>query len=86
MPTISRFYGIVIMMYHNERHAPHFHAKYGEYGALIAIDDGSIIAGKLPIRAYHLVLEWLALHRPELLLDWERARMQVELASIEGLS
>ena len=67
MPTISRFYGIVIMMYHNDRHAPHFHAKYGEYGALIAIDDGSIIAGKLPIRAYHLVLEWLAIHRLELL-------------------
>jgi len=86
MPTISRFYGIVILMYHNDRHVPHFHAKYGEYAALVAIEDGSIIAGKLPTRAYHLVLEWLALHRRELLLDWERARMQLELATIEGLS
>ena len=86
MPTISRFYGIFILMYYNDRHAPHFHAKYGEYAALIAIHDGSIIAGKLPVRAYHLVLEWLALHRPELMLDWERARMQLELTRIEGLS
>ena len=86
MPTVSRFYGIVILMYHNDRHAPHFHAKYGEYAALVAIEDGSIIAGKLPTRAYHLVLEWLALHRRELLLDWERARMQLDLVTIEGLS
>ena len=86
MPTISRFYGIIIMMYHNDRHAPHFHAKYGEFTALIAIEDGSIIAGRLPIRAYHLVLEWLALHRRELLANWENARKQSGLATIEGLS
>lgn len=86
MPTISRFYGIVIMMYHNDKHAPHFHAKYGEYSALIAIDDGAIIAGRLPIRAYHLVLEWLALHRRDLLINWEHARQQSELTAIEGLS
>jgi hypothetical protein len=24
------------MMYHNDRHAPHVHAKYGEFTALIA--------------------------------------------------
>jgi hypothetical protein len=74
------------MMYHNDKHAPHFHAKYGEYSALIAIDDGAIIAGRLPIRAYHLVLEWLALHRRDLLINWERARQQSELTAIEGLS
>ncbi len=85
MPTISRFYGIVIMMYYNDKHAPHFHAKYGEYAALIAIEDGALIAGKLPIRAYHLVLEWLALHRVELVSNWERARKQAELSVIEGL-
>jgi hypothetical protein len=28
MPEISRFYGIVIRMYHNDHAPPHFHAYY----------------------------------------------------------
>ena len=30
MPEISRFYGIVIRMYHNDHNPPHFHAIYGD--------------------------------------------------------
>jgi len=30
MPEISRFYGIVIMLYINEHNPPHFHVKYDE--------------------------------------------------------
>lgn len=85
MPTISRFYGILIQMFYNDRHQPHFHVAYGEYRALIGIDDGSIIAGRLPSRAYHLVLEWVAIHRRELLDNWELARLQQPLNTIEGL-
>jgi hypothetical protein len=29
MPEISRFYGIVIKMYHNDHSPPHLHAEYG---------------------------------------------------------
>ncbi len=29
MPEISRFYGIVIKMFHNDHHPPHFHAEHG---------------------------------------------------------
>ena len=28
MPVISRFYGILIVMYFNDHNPPHFHAKY----------------------------------------------------------
>jgi hypothetical protein len=28
MPTISRFYGIVIFTNYNDHHPPHFHARY----------------------------------------------------------
>jgi len=28
MPVISRFYGIVILMFFQDHHPPHFHAKY----------------------------------------------------------
>ena len=34
MPIISRFYGIVIVMYFNDHNPPHFHAKYAESEAL----------------------------------------------------
>jgi len=31
MPSISRFYGIVVSMYSSDHPPPHFHARYGEY-------------------------------------------------------
>jgi hypothetical protein len=85
MPAISKFYGLIIRMYFDDKHLPHFHAGYAEYRALIAIQDGSLIAGRLPQRAYRLALEWAALHRDELLANWERARRQETLEWIEGL-
>ena len=85
MPTISRFYGIQIRMFYDEKHGPHFHANYAEYRASISIIDGSIIAGEIPARAYHLILEWLALHRPELQANWERAQQGEVVQEIEPL-
>lgn len=85
MPTISEFYGIKIVMRYNERHGPHFHARYAEYRAQISIADGAILAGELPTRAWHLVLEWLALHRPELQENWERAQRGQTVRSIAPL-
>ena len=37
MPTISRFYGILIQMYFGDHVPPHFHALYAEFEALIDI-------------------------------------------------
>ena len=85
MPTISRFYGILIRMFYDDKHGPHFHVVYAEHTALISIDDGSILAGDLPNRAYQLVLEWLALHRAELLANWQSARNKKPLTEIAPL-
>ncbi|MFZ5524316.1 MAG: DUF4160 domain-containing protein [Pseudomonadota bacterium] len=70
MPTISQFFGIVIQMFWREHAPPHFHALYGEYEALIDIRTLDVIGGSLPRRAQALVLEWAALHRAELMEDW----------------
>ena len=35
MPTISRFYGILIKMFFDDHNPPHFHAEYGSFKALI---------------------------------------------------
>ncbi len=85
MPTVSRFYGIVIQLYFNDKHVPHFHAIYAEHRALIAIEDGRLIAGRLPVRAYRLVIEWARAHREELNENWRRARDGEPLRKIKPL-
>jgi len=85
MPEVSRFYGIVIRMYHDDHHPPHFHAIYGKYEALVAIEDAWIIGGNLPTRALNLVREWASLHRRELLDLWEKARQLRPLGKIAPL-
>jgi hypothetical protein len=86
VPRISAFYGITIWMYWNEGiHArPHFHARYAGQAASVAL-DGELLAGSLPRRALALVAEWAALHREELLANWERARREEQLEPIEPL-
>lgn len=85
MPEISRFFGIVIAMYYNEHNPPHFHARYGSAKVEIDIQTLSVLGGKLPPRALGLVMEWASCHREELMVDWERARQQLELNKIEPL-
>ncbi|MCP9451832.1 MAG: DUF4160 domain-containing protein [Nitrospira sp.] len=85
MPEICRFLGIIITMYFNEHNPPHFHPRYGNHKAEIAIETLSIIAGSLPPRVLGLVMEWAALRRRELMEDWELARRQVELKRIAPL-
>jgi hypothetical protein len=70
MPTICAFYGILIRMYWNDHAPPHFHVNYGEHEAQYRIDTLELTVGKLPRRAHALVLEWAAMHRPELMEDW----------------
>ena len=71
MPTISRFYGILIQMYFGDHVPPHFHALYAEFEALIDIQTLEVIRGSLPNRAMALVLEWALQHREALWQNWE---------------
>ncbi|MCP4681946.1 MAG: DUF4160 domain-containing protein [Desulfobacterales bacterium] len=57
MAEISWFFGIVIKMFFDDHNPPHFHAFYGEHGALIDINYLSVFAGSLPPRALGLVIE-----------------------------
>jgi hypothetical protein len=85
MPQISRFFGIVVTMFYNDHPPPHFHARYGEHQVLIGIEDLAILHGSLPPRAFGLVTEWAALHKAELLENWDLARAQAPLKNIEPL-
>jgi hypothetical protein len=85
MPTISRFFGISIRMYRDDHEPAHFHAYYAEYSAKIGIETLEVLAGRLPRRAFVLVLEWALLHRPELRDNWQRARRQEPAVPIAPL-
>jgi hypothetical protein len=85
MPEVSRFYGIVIRMYFADHFPPHFHAEYGEYEALISIEELGVIAGGLPSRAFGLVTEWAVLHRMELHALWDKSQHLESLSKIEPL-
>jgi hypothetical protein len=74
LPRIREFYGVIIARYFNDHQPAHFHAYYGEREALIVIETLNVYAGSLPRRSLSLVLEWGMLHRPELRLNWHRAR------------
>jgi len=73
MPTISRFFGILIQMYFKDHSPLHFHAKYGESEALIGIKDFALLEGKLPSKVLGLVIEWASSHQDELLENWNLA-------------
>ena len=87
MPRISSFYGIDVSMYWDEgdHELPHFHARYQGRWASVSM-DGQLLAGRLPRRALDLLQDWIALHRNELLANWERARRYEPLVPIEPLA
>ncbi len=85
MPEISRFFGIIIVIYYNDHPPPHFHAKYGDETGVFSIADLRIIEGHLPKRAILLVLEWAFEHRDELMKDWELAMAKKPLHKIKPL-
>lgn len=70
-PEISRFLGIIILMYFDEHNPPHFHVRYNEYRASIEIRTLNVMAGALPAKVRGLVEEWAELHQQELLRMWE---------------
>ena len=72
MPRISSFYGITILMFFGDHNPPHFHARYGEHHARVAL-SGDILGGTMPRRAQRLIREWAAIHAAELAACWERA-------------
>lgn len=84
MPTISRFYGIVIFMNYRDHNPPHFHARYQEQEVMVEIESG-LVTGAMSKRALTLVFEWTDLYRDALMRNWERARDRKPLELIAPL-
>ena len=73
MPSISKFYGILIFMHltRKEHNPPHIHAYYGDFEASFYIESGEIMYGKFPSSGTELVKKFVLLHKEELLAMWE---------------
>ena len=85
MPEICRFFGIIISMNYNDHAPAHFHVRYGDQKAVIAIQNLTLFAGSLSPRVFGLVMEWAALHRDELIENWDLARQQTTLKKVQPL-
>ena len=73
MPTISSFYGILILMHltRKEHQPPHIHAFYGEYEATFLIQTGDLLYGEFPPKGKQLVKEFVDKYRSELQEMWD---------------
>ena len=73
MPTISSFYGIIIVMYlrNKEHNPPHIHAITQDYDAPFLIENGELIEGEFPLKAKNLVKEFILKNKQELEEMWE---------------
>jgi len=85
VPEISRFFGIVVVMYYDDHPPPHFHVRYGEHRAILEIESAVMLFGELPPRVLGMVVEWATAHRAELDANWSCARVQAPLTPIPPL-
>ena len=69
MPVIARFYGIIAKMYllGSEHTPPHM---YGDYNAVVDLNQLKITEGDLPTRASAMALEWTEQYQAELIDMW----------------
>ncbi|AFL73594.1 DUF4160 domain-containing protein [Thiocystis violascens] len=84
MPVISCFFGIYVRMYFDDHLPPHVHVEYQGAEALVAIETGELLEGRLPRKAAKLIKDWCADHQPELSDNWQRAVALQPLRRIPG--
>jgi Domain of unknown function (DUF4160) len=84
MPTISIFYGIIVQMYWRDHNPPHIHVWYQGDEAIVSIETGEVIGGRLPRTGANIIREWVGLRRQELLLNWERGRLHQPFNAVPG--
>jgi hypothetical protein len=82
------FYGIIVRMFfmdNKEHNLPHIHIEYGEFQAVVAVDDGKLLAGEFPGNKMKLVQAWMEIHKEELIADWKLAVTGQPIFKIEAL-
>lgn len=66
MPTISMFYGAVVMMFfkdNRQHNLPHIHIRYQDSKVVVDIENGEVLDGKFPPKQLKLVQAWIEIHK-----------------------
>ena len=73
MPTISAFYGIIIIMNlrNKEHNPPHIHAVTADFVSPFLISTGEIMEGEFPPKAKKMVKEFILKYQKQLEEMWE---------------
>ncbi len=74
MPPFAVIAGWKAFVYANDHGVPHFHLRRADQSIPIAIADGRILSGKLPVDVHRTVNSWLDEHREEALAAWNSIR------------
>lgn len=61
-------------MYFKDHNPPHIHASYGDYDAIVGINDSTVLDGSLPQNALRMVKEWVLIHKDELIKMWNEQK------------
>ena len=88
MPELSRFEGIIVSMYFDDKqkhHKPHIHAIYGEHEITIGL-DGELLEGAFPKKKLLLLQSWMILHEDELYAAWNNAVRKLPISKINPLT
>lgn len=72
MPTLARFDGIKIQIFHEDHPPPHFHAVFGEHNAALRIDTLEVLDGFLPRPQLRTVRAWARTRQTELMRAWDQ--------------
>jgi len=73
-------------MFYDDHSPPHFHVEYAELRAVVDLETGKVLAGKLPKRCAALVEEWRAARVPALRAAWIAAQASRAIRRIPPLS
>lgn len=74
MPRLCLLNGIIIWINTRDHLPPHFHASYGGDEVRIELDDLAVMTGRLSPAKQRLLLTWAAIHKDELVRNWDLAR------------
>ncbi len=66
-----RYYLMMYFLDNKEHNIPHFHVRYAEYEASVAIETGEIIVEDFPRNKLKLITAWAEIHRDELKMNWK---------------
>lgn len=85
MPEISRFFGIIIAWITTIIRRPIFMCVMVNKKPSLRFSPSQFWKDNLAPRVLGLVIEWASAHQAELLQNWELARQQESLISIQPL-